>query len=297
MLLALKDSSNDEKLPRDGLRGSLRRCCQPLGPAASKRHSLWRILSHPKYAGFNVWNQTSAKLHSPQVRLPREHWIQKPDCLTPIVSKRTFERAQMRLHKGIGRIPDDLLLKKLKRLLAAKGRLSQNIIRDARSVPSTSTYYDHFGGLRRVYELMGYQPAPRTFDRTEHLLRTMRLRRELLDRLRAMFPQHVEVFSRGGTRSILRVDKVLRVSIAICRSSRLKTGKLRWALLKAPSENGYVTLLCRMNSKNESFESFYLFPKVNRLRHRTFKANDGWLRTGRRLKSLSEFYGMVKYLI
>ncbi len=244
-----------------------------------------------------MWNQTSQRLHRPVVSLSREQWIQKPDCFTPIVSKRIFEKAQMRLRKGITRIPDDLLLKKIRKLLAAKGRLSQNVIRYARTFPSTSTYYDHFGGLKRVYELIGYHSAPRTFDRTEHGQRTRRLHRGLLDQLKVLFPQHVEVFSRGGTRPILRVDKVLRVSVALCPSYRLKTGKLRWALLKAPSENGYVTLLCQMNSKNDGLESFYLFPKMNRLRHRTFKVTDGWLRTGRRLDGLSEFYGMVKYLI
>ncbi|HEV2729005.1 MAG TPA: recombinase family protein [Terriglobales bacterium] len=259
--------------------------------------SIWRILSHPKYAGFNVWNQTSAKLHSPQVRLPREQWIQKPDCLTAIVSKRSFEKVQMRLHTGFGRIPDDLLLKKIRRLLAAKGRLSQNIIRYARNFPSTATYYSHFGGLKRVYELIGYRPAPHAFEGSEHGQRTSRLRRALLEQLTTMFPQHVEVLPRGDARPILRVDKVLRVSVAICPSHRLKKGKFRWALLKAPSENGYATLLCTMNARNDGFENFYVFPKVNRLRHRTFKASDGWLRMGRRLKDLSEFYSMMKYLV
>jgi DNA invertase Pin-like site-specific DNA recombinase len=175
--------------------------------------AILRMLTHPKYAGCNVWNQTSQKLHGPVVSVPREQWIRRPGSFRPIVSTRIFEKAEMRLRKGISRIPDEVLLKKVKRLLAAKGRLSQDIIQDARSVPSTSTYYDHFGGLQRVYELIGYRPAPRIFDRMEHRQRTMRLRRGLLKQLKAMFPQHVEVIPRGYARPILCVDRVLRVSV------------------------------------------------------------------------------------
>lgn len=54
---------------------------------------------------------------------------------------------------------DEELLEPLRALLRARGALSVEIINWARGVPGAEIYRDHFGGMRRVYALVGYEPT------------------------------------------------------------------------------------------------------------------------------------------
>jgi DNA invertase Pin-like site-specific DNA recombinase len=112
------------------------------------RYAVERILMNPKYTGANVWNQTSRVLGRPWVMHSPESWVVKSD--TPIVDRCTFDRVQ-RLRKDANRWSDEELLDKLRRLLARKGKLSVRQIAAMRGMPSTTTYYQHFGSFRRLY--------------------------------------------------------------------------------------------------------------------------------------------------
>jgi hypothetical protein len=199
------------------------------------------------------------------------------------------------MRKKRERPSDKELLKGLKRLLAAKGRLTQNLIIESRNLASTTTYYNHFGTLRRIYELIGYQPDPSAFVRIDHRTRTLCLREEIVGTLKAMFPAKVTVLPREKRgRAILMIDDDFKVSLIICPTCRSTEGKLRWTLEPVPAEREYITLLCRLNSRNNGFHSFYMFQRVDRPKQCRLKQNDKWLTTGKRLLELSDFYAEAK---
>src|SRR5215469_1890144 len=54
-----------------------------------------RILTDPKYAGYNVWNRTSRRLGHPTVQVPRTNWLIRPGAFTPIVEPQLFEKTQL----------------------------------------------------------------------------------------------------------------------------------------------------------------------------------------------------------
>src|SRR5579864_2351230 len=83
-----------------------------------------RILRNPKYAGCNVWNRTSQRLQTPMVSVAPQHWISKAGAFLSIVSPQTFNNVQTIMRKKRERTSDKELLRALKRLLAAKGRLT-----------------------------------------------------------------------------------------------------------------------------------------------------------------------------
>jgi DNA invertase Pin-like site-specific DNA recombinase len=254
-----------------------------------------RILRNPKYAGCNVWNRTSQRLHTPMVSIAPQYWISKAGAFASIVSQETFDCVQTIMRKKRERTRDKELLRGLKRLLAAKGRLTQNLISEARNLASTATYYSHFGTLRRSYELIGYDPGQSAFVRTDHRIRTLRLREEIVGALKAMFPERVTVLPRGKRgRAILSIDGDFKVSLIICPTCRTAKGKLRWTLEPVPTEREYITLLCRLNSRNNGFHSFYMFQRVDRPKQCRLKEDDTWLTTGKRLWELSDFYGEAK---
>jgi hypothetical protein len=54
------------------------------------------------------------------------------------------------------KIPEDQMLLRLRVLLSRKRKLSSTIINDAAGVPSVSSYFKHFGSLRKAFALIGY---------------------------------------------------------------------------------------------------------------------------------------------
>jgi DNA invertase Pin-like site-specific DNA recombinase len=256
---------------------------------------VFNILTHPKYAGYNVWARSTQKLRSKVIHLGPERWILVPGAFPAIVDKATFDRVQAMLPRNADRQwTDKELLRKLKRLLAAKGRLSESIILKARGMPAIDTLHRHFGPYKQMYALIDYHPPVEDIFRTAQTERSMVLRRELIDRIKTLFPKNVTVFHfPNRTRSVLRLDNDFNVSVVLCRTRPRPAGGLHWTAEPTPIERGFITLLCTLSPKRDQVQRFYVFEAM-KFKTRRFLDNDPWLRTAIRLKSLSELYAAVK---
>jgi hypothetical protein len=218
-----------------------------------------------------------------------------PGAFPAIVDKATFDRVQAMLPRNADRQwTDKELLRKLKRLLAAKGRLSESIILKARGMPAIDTLHRHFGPYKQMYALIDYHPPVEDIFRTAQTERSMVLRRELIDRIKTLFPKNVTVFHfPNRTRSVLRLDNDFNVSVVLCRTRPRPAGGLHWTAEPTPIERGFITLLCTLSPKRDQVQRFYVFEAM-KFKTRRFLDNDPWLRTAIRLKSLSELYAAVK---
>jgi DNA invertase Pin-like site-specific DNA recombinase len=261
------------------------------------RLDVFNVLTHPKYAGFNVWGRTSAKLHSKVAHLGRERWVLIPGAFAPIVDQATFDRVQAIMPRDADRHWSDReLLRKLRRLLAAKGRLSETIILKARGMPAINTLYRHFGSYRQIYARVNYHPPVEDIFKSEQAEHSMALRRELVNQITSLFPKNVTVFHLPNkTRSVLRLDNDFNVSVLLCRSVPREAGGIQWVAETAIAERNFVTLLCMMNPSRDRVLRFYVFPAMN-LKTRKFLENDPWLQKAVRLKKLSEFYAVATKL-
>jgi DNA invertase Pin-like site-specific DNA recombinase len=254
------------------------------------------VLTNPKYAGWNVWARHSVKLQGKRTQVPPEAWITKPGAFPPLVDQATFDRAQKNLIRQADRAWSNEELKtKLKRLLATKGRLSESIILRARGMCSPNTLKRRFGGYRQIYETIGYRPAFRDFYTGPRAEAAMCVRRDLVERIRATFPQHIKVTQqRMRTRSILWVDDSFYVAVLLCRRVAASPGcKTHWSVCANPDERDYITLLCRLNAASDGILTFHLFSRVN-IEFRRSREDDPWLASGRRLEDLGGFYNAVK---
>jgi DNA invertase Pin-like site-specific DNA recombinase len=253
--------------------------------------SVGRTLRNPKYTGCNTWNRSSRKLHTRLVQVPPAEWVVRPGAFAAIIDREKFDHVQAVLRKRAERLSDEQMLNCLRRLLKTKGKLTQNLIAEARNIPNVATYFYRLGNFRHIYELLGYGATPGAFDRSDSRVRTLKFRAELLERIAATFPQNV-TFVRlpQKMRSIIRLDDVLDVSLLICPSFKTKKGSLRWKLTPVPSERDRITLLCRLNAENTASHSFYVIPRVDRPKACKLKDNDPWLANDVRLKDLSQFY-------
>jgi DNA invertase Pin-like site-specific DNA recombinase len=126
---------------------------------ANWTHSIVRqVLSHPRYVGCNVFNQTTRRLGGPWASRPRSEWIITPGAHQGIVNHETFAKAQEIFDNSTIRKTDERILRELRSLLDSKGRLTPDIIDSAVGMASSRTYGFRFGGLLKAYELIGYKP-------------------------------------------------------------------------------------------------------------------------------------------
>lgn len=114
-----------------------------------------RILSHPKYIGSIVFNQSSQKLRTPKVFHPPEKWIVKPNSFQALVPPDWFQRAAQKLRNRTVNKSNEQLISELKHLLEKEGGLSIPIIEKQAGMASASAYRHRFGSLRQSYVLAG----------------------------------------------------------------------------------------------------------------------------------------------
>ncbi|MGO9516750.1 MAG: recombinase family protein [Candidatus Korobacteraceae bacterium] len=263
---------------------------------------IYNIVTNPKYAGCNVWYRRTQRLRETRLAVEPQHWISKPAAFAAIIDLETFDRTQAAMPRRSDSLwSDEEILKKLRRLLASKGYLSESLILRTRGMPATSTLHKHFGNYRQLYEAVGYQLPPYDLYRGEPAEPSMRLRRKLVKQLGEIFPEHVRVTSLPKSdRSILEVDHSFIASVLLCASYQ-RAGKQRlWVVHRQnAAERDHITLLCKVSPGKHRIVSYHLVPRVD-VPGRTHKTrlydDDPLLQMGIPLKTLSGFYAAAKTL-
>lgn len=251
------------------------------------------IVKNPKYMGCNVWNRHSQRLRGPLIPVEPRFWVKKQLAFSPIVDPKTFDRAQAGLPVP-KRWSDEEIIKRIRRLLKTKGRLSERLLQKARGMPCTVTLHNHFGTYRKIYEKVGYNIGAEDIHNGAQSERSMKLRQNLVNAIRELFPQHVTVTHLPNrTRSILLIDNSFMVSVLLCRT-KLKHGASCWAVDPNPAEKHFVTLLCTMNSKHDHVIEYFALPAMDEFKRTSI--HDSWFRRAAKLPSLSDFYVTVKKL-
>ena len=259
-------------------------------------HAVYGILSHLKYTGCHVFGQTSSKLATRTIKLPKSQWTLTPEAFEPLVDYATFVDAQRILHDRTVNKSDEELLEGLKALLASESRLSLRLIQNSCDLPSPSTYRHRFGSLRRAYELIGHG-RPDHFGPIDRRSQIQALREELVARIAAMFSDDVSIVRRGGRwRSRLQVRSGLIVSVLVGRAVQVWKQTVRWRIDPVLHERKHITLLARLNEGNQSFLDFHIFPSIDRRRRFDISLDDLWLSGGLRLNDLSAFCTVVSQM-
>ena len=186
---------------------------------------------------------------------------------------------------------------KLRELVRRKGELSNEIIDRSLLVPTANTYRRHFGTLRKAYSLIGYKPEKGRYTKYIRRQETEQLRKQLFRHILELYPHDMSIFHLPGrARFILRLDNGLSVSVVLCRSVRLKAGRVGWKIYPTPTERQYITLLCRLTPDNSGFLDFRLFAFIEKQCRYVFDENDCWFSSGRRLYDLKDLVVSAKLL-
>jgi DNA invertase Pin-like site-specific DNA recombinase len=256
---------------------------------------IYKIVTNPKYAGWNVWNRGSERLQKQRAPNPRVDWIMVPNVFRPVVDQETFDRANANRPKRADQCwSDNEIVRRVRRLLKTKGRLSETLFLRARGMPSITTINHHFGKYSDLYNLVGFPLAPRFVLAAEQMERTKQLRRTIENKLLELFPTKVKVTQlRKRFRSLLLVDDTFLVSILLCRSKRTCSGS-RWEVEPKYAERSLIALICTMNDRHDGVLDYFLLPSVDWFRHRRYIKDSYLRRIAVHLDNFADFYTEVR---
>jgi DNA invertase Pin-like site-specific DNA recombinase len=116
---------------------------------------VYRILTHPKYAGWSVWNRSTRRLGCHNISLPSSEWVLTPGAFEPVVEPPLFLQANTVLSQRTCARSNEQVLDSLRELLAANGELTGTLLSRTPGAPSVSACKKRFGSMRRAFELAG----------------------------------------------------------------------------------------------------------------------------------------------
>jgi hypothetical protein len=248
------------------------------------------------YAGHSVWNRTTTRMRSSRKSVPSQEWIAKSGAFQPIVDQQICDRVQLLLRIRPLLAPNRVILKKVRRLLKTKGRLSRAILETAPGLPSLSSIRRMFGSYRGLYQKVGYKLSPFQELRSDRLNNSIRLRHELIHKIRTLFPDNIVISHfPDRRRSVLLIDGQFIVSVLFCSPIR-RRGKYVWLVEPNAAESSYITLLCPVKRSHERVLGYFVFPHLDGFRTHFMFRNDPFLSAAVRLNDLSEFYATAQAL-
>jgi hypothetical protein len=120
-----------------------------------------QLLTNPKYAGTNVYNQKSFKLKKKRIANPPIMWIRKEAAFEAVIPPEQFLRDQQIIQTRSKHFTDEEMLEQLRNLFRRYGTLSGVLIDETDEMPSSSAYRSRFNTLVRAHTLVGFTPNRR----------------------------------------------------------------------------------------------------------------------------------------
>lgn len=128
-----------------------------------------RILRSEKYLGNLIWNRSSFKLQKVRINNSADQWIRTDSAFEALIDRPLFNAAQAIFRtRGhftcVGRprhLSDEAMLEALRRLWQTYGYLDRALIDNDRTIPSSGSYARRFGGLKAVFQRIGFRQLRR----------------------------------------------------------------------------------------------------------------------------------------
>jgi DNA invertase Pin-like site-specific DNA recombinase len=224
--------------------------------------SVQSVLTNEAYVGNNVYNRRSVKLKGRSQWNPPEKWIRVEGAFQGIVEPQRFLQALQIIQARRRKFEEAEILARLRTLYQQHGYLNAFLIDQAADLPGSAYISRHFGNLFSVYTLLGFKPRMRY----SHVSLTRRLLAATVD-LAGLLTQQIAgvgATARWEKRGrVLHLNDELRVRICFIRSCFTRIGSPRWLVRLRPALKPDLTMLVRMDAKNEAIQDYYLLPSLD----------------------------------
>ena len=222
------------------------------------RGTVCEVLTNEKYVGNNLFNRTSGKMKSRAKPNPESEWVRKEHAFEPVVDMERFWTVQGIYRERNKKTTDEELLQGLRDLYARQGRLSALIIDEADFLPPCSLIRNRFGGLLRVYQMIGYAPK----HDYKYIAINQRLRAlhaeivaDVLHSIESLCGRQIPIDPKS---CLLALNHNLSVSVVISRCFTTPAGTRRWKIRFDSSLQPDITVAVRMDTRNEAIHDYYI---------------------------------------
>lgn len=269
----------DQDIPVRRIARLLNDRCIPRGIFGPWDHNaVFRILTHPKYAGCAVFNRASEKLKTKKVRNPPDQWVTRPGTFPAIVSQDIFERAQAKLSNLVNRRSNERLLEELRDAAKSLGKLTPASLGKESGLAGASTYVKRFGSLMRAYELIGYQAPRYTLNSLESRRRIANLRISLKAKFGAALQEaRVRYVER---KHVFRVRGQGNIGIEVARCVRTRNGHSRWMVRRRLPGAKRLRVVTRLQPGNAEVRDFVVLRTIPKGIARYFTLDESMAQEG-----------------
>lgn len=217
------------------------------------------ILQNEAYIGNLIWNRISKKLGAQRTKNPRNLWIRSEGCFEPIIDRADFLQAKKIIEGYRVCISEKEMLTRLRKVLMKKGSLSGPIIDAAPSLPSCSTYLIHFGTLRNLYRLIGFN-NPKYWDDMKVFRRWANFSLGLAAPLREAFEHVGKRAAFDSSIGCLEIDDVVSVCFGVASWRKYEGRGPRWLLRRLVRWPAGWIVAIRLNANSEAIQDYILLP-------------------------------------
>lgn len=229
----------------------------PIGSSFSE--SIIRsLLGNPIYIGQAVWGQTSSSLGM-RVPAPPEQIVRTPHTIPPLVSQRTFDKAQKRLFLNQRDAPRsrEQLLTELEEAVAKYPLMSANTLA-GHGFASRQTYTNNFGSLGAAYRLIGHNPLRKCGN---HISRTYQFSKRYVEEVaNTLMDLGAEVSFNRKRRSVEINGWMLGVLVVMPSKQKRR---LVWPIVRTRVDNCDLLLIVQVNARGRCLNC-YLLPSNER---------------------------------
>lgn len=226
------------------------------------RGTVCEVLTNEKYVGNNLFNRTSGKMKSRAKPNPESEWVRKNHAFEPVVDMERFITVQGIYRERNRRTTDEELLQGLRDLYTRQGRLSALIIDEADFLPPSSLISNRFGGLLRVYQMIGYTPK-RDYQYVAINQRLRSLHREIIadvvSTIENLCGRRIPIDPESY---LLELNHNLFVSVVISRCFTTTAGTQRWKIRFDSGLRPDITVAVRMDVHNQAIHDYYILPAL-----------------------------------
>jgi len=226
------------------------------------RGTIHQILTNEKYIGNNLYNRTSSKLKTKQIRNAPEEWVRSDGVFEGIVPVPLFSQAQAIIAARSRHLDNAQMLDLLRQTLARHGALSGMIIDEDDDSPSSSSYSHRFGSLLRAYSLIGYTPQ-RDYAYLEINRELRRRHPELINEMTTRIVQLGGWVVRDDTTDLITINGEFTTSLVIARCKETSTGSYRWIIRFDTGLAPDITIVIRMDPSNQKAFDYYVLPSID----------------------------------
>lgn len=220
--------------------------------------AIYQILTHPNYAGTNVFNRTSVRLRGKLVRNPPERWTLRPKSFPAIIRQEQFDQVQAKLENMVNRRSNERLFAELQ----AYVETHDNPLPLPAHVPglaSYSTYRHRFGGWAAIYKLLNHNGCNFTEQSTQSRRVGVALRLHVMGQLRDAFVE-AGVRATEGQRSF-HISDYGHLLVEGGRCKITPTGLQRWTVKGSRLSRNCSVIMIRLQPGNQSVKDLLLFHK------------------------------------